>query len=87
MAQKIMMPGMTFEWTGRRSDQIELSGKAILIFGLGILVVYLTLSAQYEELCLAIHHSLGGADGGSGAHSNWCICAAFQMMCTARSAS
>jgi HAE1 family hydrophobic/amphiphilic exporter-1 len=47
-----MMRGMGFQWTGLTLDEIESSGKAILIFGLGILVVYLTLSAQYESFAL-----------------------------------
>ncbi len=49
---KILMPGMKFEWTGLTLDEIESSGKALIIFGLGILVVYLTLSAQYESFAL-----------------------------------
>jgi len=52
LAKKTMMPGMRFEWTGLTLDEIESSGKAIIIFGLGILVVYLTLSAQYESFAL-----------------------------------
>ncbi len=52
LAQKYMLPGMRYEWTGLTLDEIESSGKAILIFGLGILVVYLTLSAQYESFAL-----------------------------------
>ena len=52
LANKTMMPGMKFEWTGLTLDEIESSGKALLIFGLGILVVYLTLSAQYESFAL-----------------------------------
>jgi HAE1 family hydrophobic/amphiphilic exporter-1 len=46
------LPGMTFSWTGLALEEVESSGKAILIFGLGILVVYLTLSAQYESFAL-----------------------------------
>ena len=46
------MPGMTFQWTGLTLDEIESSGRALIIFGLGILVVYLTLSAQYESFAL-----------------------------------
>src|ERR1035437_8375934 len=49
---KILMPGMTFSWTGLTLDEIESSGKALIIFSLGILVVYLTLSAQYESFAL-----------------------------------
>ncbi len=52
VAAKTMMPGMKFEWTGLTLDEIESSGKALIIFGLGILVVYLTLSAQYESFAL-----------------------------------
>ncbi|HET7348543.1 MAG TPA: efflux RND transporter permease subunit, partial [Acidobacteriaceae bacterium] len=52
LAKQNMMPGMQYEWTGLTLDEIESSGRAILIFGLGILVVYLTLSAQYESFAL-----------------------------------
>jgi HAE1 family hydrophobic/amphiphilic exporter-1 len=52
LAKQSMMPGMTYSWTGLTLDEIESSGKALLIFGLGILVVYLTLSAQYESFAL-----------------------------------
>ncbi len=50
--EKNKMPGMTFSWTGLSLEEIESSGKAIIIFGLGLLVVYLTLSAQYESFAL-----------------------------------
>jgi HAE1 family hydrophobic/amphiphilic exporter-1 len=52
LANQTMMPGMTYQWTGLTLDEIESSGKAMIIFGLGILVVYLTLSAQYESFAL-----------------------------------
>ena len=52
VATKTMMPGMKFEWTGLTLDEIESSGRALIIFGLGILVVYLTLSALYESFAL-----------------------------------
>jgi HAE1 family hydrophobic/amphiphilic exporter-1 len=47
---KFKMPGMTYSWTGLALEEQESAGKAIVIFGLGLLVVYLTLSAQYESL-------------------------------------
>ena len=50
--KKIAMPGMKFEWTGLALEEQESAGKALLIFGLGLLVVYLTLSAQYESFFL-----------------------------------
>ncbi|HEX9198540.1 MAG TPA: efflux RND transporter permease subunit [Acidobacteriaceae bacterium] len=49
---KVKMPGMTFSWTGLALEEQESAGKAIIIFGLGLLVVYLTLSAQYESFFL-----------------------------------
>src|SRR5580658_2419289 len=52
LAKQFMMPGMRYEWTGLTLDEIESSGRALLIFGLGLLVVYLTLSAQYESFAL-----------------------------------
>ncbi len=52
LAKHTMMPGMTYQWTGLTLDEIESSGRALIIFGLGILVVYLTLSAQYESFAL-----------------------------------
>jgi HAE1 family hydrophobic/amphiphilic exporter-1 len=52
LAKGVMMPGMNYQWTGLTLDELESSGKAVLIFGLGLLVVYLTLSAQYESFAL-----------------------------------
>ncbi len=52
LAKRFMLPGMRFDWTGLTLDEIESSGKALTIFGLGLLVVYLTLSAQYESFAL-----------------------------------
>jgi HAE1 family hydrophobic/amphiphilic exporter-1 len=49
---KFKMPGMTFSWTGLALEEVESSGKTVIIFGLGLLVVYLTLSAQYESFAL-----------------------------------
>jgi HAE1 family hydrophobic/amphiphilic exporter-1 len=52
LATQQMMPGMNYAWTGLTLDEIESGGKALIIFSLGILVVYLTLSAQYESFAL-----------------------------------
>jgi HAE1 family hydrophobic/amphiphilic exporter-1 len=49
---KNKLPGMMFSWTGLALEEQESAGKAILIFALGLLVVYLTLSAQYESFFL-----------------------------------
>ncbi len=52
LAKQGMMPGMTYSWTGLTLEEIESSGKAVLIFALGLIVVYLTLAAQYESFAL-----------------------------------
>jgi HAE1 family hydrophobic/amphiphilic exporter-1 len=52
LAKQNMLQGMSFQWTGLALEEVEAGGKAIIIFGLGILVVYLTLSAQYESFAL-----------------------------------
>src|SRR6202041_1101106 len=40
LAKKNMMPGMSFAWTGLSLEEIQAGSKVILIFGLGLLVVY-----------------------------------------------
>jgi hydrophobic/amphiphilic exporter-1 (mainly G- bacteria), HAE1 family len=52
LARRVMPPGMTFEWTGQSREEILAGGQAGLIFGLGILLVYLTLAALYESISL-----------------------------------
>jgi HAE1 family hydrophobic/amphiphilic exporter-1 len=52
LANQNMMPGMGFQWTGLTLDELESGGEALIIFALGLLVVYLTLSAQYESFAL-----------------------------------
>ena len=52
VADQNMMHGMAYQWTGLALEEIESAGKAVVIFGLGILVVYLTLAALYESFAL-----------------------------------
>jgi hydrophobic/amphiphilic exporter-1 (mainly G- bacteria), HAE1 family len=52
LAKQNMLQGMAFSWSGLALEEVEAGGKAILIFGLGVVVVYLTLSAQYESFAL-----------------------------------
>jgi hydrophobic/amphiphilic exporter-1 (mainly G- bacteria), HAE1 family len=52
LATKHMLRGMQYSWTGLAQQEIEAGNKAIIIFGLGILVVYLTLAALYESFAL-----------------------------------
>lgn len=48
-AAQVLPLGMGFEWTGTALEEIESGGLAPLIFGLGLILVFLTLSAQYES--------------------------------------
>jgi hydrophobic/amphiphilic exporter-1 (mainly G- bacteria), HAE1 family len=52
LAKKVLPNGMTFEWSGLSLEELESGGKATLLFGLGLVVVYLTLAAQYESFVL-----------------------------------
>ncbi len=52
IAKQNMMKGMDYSWTGLALEELESAGKTVIIFGLGILVVYLTLSALYESFAL-----------------------------------
>ncbi len=48
-AAKSLPSGMAYEWTGISLEQIEFGSQAILIFGLGLLCVFLVLAANYEN--------------------------------------
>ncbi|GAC1627158.1 MAG: efflux RND transporter permease subunit [Candidatus Acidiferrum sp.] len=52
LAKKALPGGMTFEWSGLSREEIESGGKAGILFGLGLVFVYLTLAAQYESYIL-----------------------------------
>ncbi len=42
-------PGTGYEWTGISLEQIEFGSQALVIFGLGLLCVFLVLAANYEN--------------------------------------
>jgi HAE1 family hydrophobic/amphiphilic exporter-1 len=52
LSKKVLPQGMTFEWSGLSLEEIQSGGKALILFGLGLVVVYLTLAAQYESFVL-----------------------------------
>jgi HAE1 family hydrophobic/amphiphilic exporter-1 len=52
LAKRALPKGMTFEWSGLSLEEIESGGKALILFALGLVVVYLTLAAQYESYVL-----------------------------------
>ncbi len=52
LANKVLPKGMTYEWSGLSLEEIQSQGKAVILFGLGMVFVYLTLAAQYESFVL-----------------------------------
>jgi hydrophobic/amphiphilic exporter-1 (mainly G- bacteria), HAE1 family len=72
VADKVLPQGMSYMWTGISLQQIESAGQTVLFFGLGLVVVYLTLSALYESWVLPFIVLLGvpvAALGGLGAQA------------------
>ena len=69
LSKEVLPNGMKFEWSGLSLEEIESGGKALILFGLGLVVVYLTLAAQYESyvlpfiVLLAVPVALLGAIG------------------------
>jgi hydrophobic/amphiphilic exporter-1 (mainly G- bacteria), HAE1 family len=61
--------GFSYSWTGLSLEELQAGGTSLILFGLGTLVVYLTLSAQYESwvlpfiVLLAVPMALLGALG------------------------
>ena len=49
---KKMPQGFSYSWTGLSLEELQAGGTSLMLFGLGTLVVYLTLSAQYESFVL-----------------------------------
>lgn len=52
VARKILPAGMTFQWSGLSLEELQSNQKSLLIFGLGVLFVFLVLAAQYESFAL-----------------------------------
>jgi hydrophobic/amphiphilic exporter-1 (mainly G- bacteria), HAE1 family len=69
LSAKTLPQGYTYEWSGISLEELASGSTTILLFGLGTLVVYLTLSAQYESfvlpfiILLAVPMALLGALG------------------------
>jgi HAE1 family hydrophobic/amphiphilic exporter-1 len=49
VAAQVLPTGFGYEWSGTSLEEIESGGQAPLIFGLGIVFVFLVLAAQYEN--------------------------------------
>jgi len=49
VAQETLPRGFGYEWSGLSLEELQSGGAAVFIFALGIIFVFLTLSAQYES--------------------------------------
>ena len=52
IADAALPQGFGYAWSGISLEEAEAAGQSTLIFGIGLLLVYLTLAAQYESLVL-----------------------------------
>ncbi len=52
LAKKDLPLGFNYSWSGLSLEEIKSGGQSAALFGLGLLLVYLTLSAQYESFVL-----------------------------------
>jgi HAE1 family hydrophobic/amphiphilic exporter-1 len=59
IATEVLPAGMTYAWSGISLEETKAGRQSVLIFGLALLLVYLTLAAQYESLVLPFIVLLG----------------------------
>jgi hydrophobic/amphiphilic exporter-1 (mainly G- bacteria), HAE1 family len=52
LSNKVLPQGYSYQWTGLSLEELQSGSTTLILFGLGTLVVYLTLSAQYESFVL-----------------------------------
>lgn len=52
LAHRVLPRSMSFAWTGLSLQQIQSGSAVAMLFGLGLLVVFLVLAAQYESWVL-----------------------------------
>jgi HAE1 family hydrophobic/amphiphilic exporter-1 len=52
LSDRALPQGMTYSWSGLSLEEIKAGRQTIAIFGLGLLLVYLTLAGLYESLTL-----------------------------------
>jgi HAE1 family hydrophobic/amphiphilic exporter-1 len=59
LADTALPQGFGYAWSGISLEEIQAGGQSAAIFGIGLLLVYLTLAAQYESLVLPFIVLLG----------------------------
>ncbi|ELS01894.1 hydrophobe/amphiphile efflux-1 (HAE1) family transporter [Xenococcus sp. PCC 7305] len=77
VAEQTLQPGFGYEWTTTAAEEKAAGGAAPIIFGLGFVVVFLVLAAQYESyidptiIMLTVPLAILGALGGIWLRSMW----------------
>ncbi len=59
LAADALPPGFDHAWSGISYEEVQAGAQSAAIFGIGLLLVYLTLAAQYESLVLPFIVLLG----------------------------
>jgi len=59
VATETLPAGMSYAWSGISLEETKAGSQSVMIFGLALLLVYLTLAAQYESLVLPFIVLLG----------------------------
>ena len=54
LADRMLPEGYGYGWAGLALEELSAGSQAVVVFGLGLLVVYLVLSAQYESFWLPL---------------------------------
>jgi len=52
LSDRALPQGFSYAWSGVSLEEIKAGSQSVAIFGLGLLLVYLTLAGQYESLTL-----------------------------------
>src|SRR5206468_8949846 len=52
VSDRVLPQGFSYAWSGLSLEEIKAGSQSAAIFGLGLLLVYLTLAGQYESLTL-----------------------------------
>jgi HAE1 family hydrophobic/amphiphilic exporter-1 len=52
LSNRVLPQGFSYAWSGVSLEEIKAGSQSAAIFGLGLLLVYLTLAGQYESLTL-----------------------------------
>ena len=52
LSDRVLPQGFSYAWSGLSLEEIKAGSQSAAIFGLGLLLVYLTLAGQYESLTL-----------------------------------